>query len=218
MHRALRRLAVLAAAGTLLAPAAFATSASASPGRTESAATTRAGGVYISPWGSAHLALSEETSKWIAEENVTVTAIEPFRMDEDGKGVEMPIGSTAGDHLDAQGRIFYPGGLKLTHPGSGHTFTLIPTYIRVMPTPLWSSGLQVDGTEVSPEFPVGDTSYGEVIASGRPTFTGFKLDKLPFHVTQDASDLISQYTNRPGPKAGSVLGTLTPRFDYVPAG
>ncbi|MEV6979190.1 hypothetical protein [Kitasatospora sp. NPDC093806] len=220
MNRVLRRLATLAAATALLAPAAYATDASAAPkaADTTAASANRAPGVYISPWGSAHVGLSDETKQWLRAENITLEAIAPFVLDADGNGFDMPIGSTAGDHLDSQGRIFYPGGIVLHHPASGHTFRLEPTWIRVMPTPLYSAGLSVDDARVRDEFPVADTTYADVIANGRPTLTGFKLEKVPFRVTQDTSDLIGRYTGRPGPRVGSEFGTLTPRFDYVPAG
>ncbi len=220
--RILRTLAVLALATGLSLPAGLANAdgplGGAAPAATAPAAASgpSAPGIYISPWGSAHVYLSPSTQAWIASQNITLSAIAPFVMDADGNGFDMPIGSTAGDHLDAQGRIFYPGGLVFTHPGSGTTITLKPTWIRLAPTPGYSAGVQVNGQDVSPETLIAYTTAAETLATARPTPTGFKLDKVPFHVTQEASDLFQQVTGQPGPEADSLFGTLTPRFDYVP--
>ncbi|MBV6700917.1 hypothetical protein [Kitasatospora aureofaciens] len=223
MRRVLRGFAVLAAVTALIAPAASSTGAAAAPAPAPApTSSTRATkdigfpGVYISPWGSAHVRVSDETKQWLQAEGATLGAIAPFTLDPDGYGFDMPIGSTPGDHLDSKGRIYYPGGITINHPASGHTFTLIPTYIRVMPTPIYSAGVLVDGQRAKDEVTVADSTYGEVIAGARPSATGFRLEKIPFRITQQTSDLITQYIGRPGPAAGTYFGTLTPNFDYVP--
>lgn len=173
-------------------------------------------GAYISPWGDAQVSISDETLQWMDKEDITLEAISPFAMDSDGKGFSMPIGSTAGDGLDQKGRIFYPGGLRFHHEGSGKNVTLKPTYIRVMPKPAYSAGVEVDGKPLSDEVSLGESSYSEVMAGARPSPTGFRLEKIPFYVTEDLSKLFEEQTGRPGPRVGSLFGTLTPNFDYVP--
>lgn len=219
--RILRRFTVLAALAVL------ALAAPTGPGRTAEAAVPvhqdagagdpalRAGGVYISPWGSAHVRASESTKQWLTANGIALGAIAPFQLDPDGFGFEMPIGSTAGDHLDAEGRIFYPGGMTLTQQSSGTVVELIPTWIRVMPQPGYSAGIKVNGKPVLEEVLIAYTTPAEVLANGRPTLTGFTLDRVPFHFTKDVAGLTELYFGH-GVAADSLFGTLTPRFDYVP--
>lgn len=218
----LRRALVLAAAGLLAAPLLCgpATAAQSPRALVPAAAAHRGiappGGLYVSPWGSADVALSAAVRAWLTQEGAVLGAIAPFTLSADGSGYHMPIGTTAGDHLDSQGRIFYPGGMTFTFPRSGHTVTLQPTYIRVFPTVLWSTGVLIDGKQTSAETEMADTSYSEVVAHGRPTPTGFQVDQLPFHLTQDAADLMAHASGDKAPAAGTLFGTLTPHFDYVP--
>jgi hypothetical protein len=76
----------------------------------------------------------------------------------------------------------------------------------------------LDGKQIMDEVLLGETSAPEVLASGRLTMTGFMLDKVPFHWTQDAVDIAAYASGSQPPKAGTLFGTLTPRFDYVPTG
>lgn len=219
MHR-IRRSAAVAVAAALTLPLGLA-SASAAPADAPRSTAVQADpfpGAYISPWGDADVALSDETLAWMDREGITMEAISPFKMDADRRGFSMPIGSTAGDGLDSKGRIFYPGGLNLHHAASGKTFTLKPTYIRVMPTPGYSAGIAVDGRVIADEVMIADTTAVEALAGARPSPTGFRLEKVPFRVTQELSDLFTEQTGRPGPRAGSLFGTLTPHFDYIPTG
>lgn len=218
--RTFRKLLTLVAVAAMAIPfsAASAGAATAPTTATHAPAFPVPPGIYISPWGSADVDISDATLAWMDREGVELTTIAPFEMDADGRGFHMPIGSTAGDHLDEKGRIFYPGGLRFEHMESGTTVTLRPTYIRVMPRPGWTSGVSVNGTQVTEEMPLADTKYHEVIASGRPSPTGFRLEKVPFYVTSEASDMFEEQTGAPGPRAGSLFGNLTPHFDYVPTG
>ncbi|MFD6431530.1 hypothetical protein [Streptomyces venezuelae] len=173
-------------------------------------------GAYISPWGSADVDLSPEAQKWMKEEGITVKAIAPFKMHKDGNGFSMPIGSTAGDHLDSKGRIYYPGGIEFRHKASDKTVKLLPTWIRVMPRPGYSAGVEVNGKKIADELMIADTKYAEVMASARPTPTGFQLKKVPFYMTKEASEMFSEHSGAKGPRVGAFFGTLTPHFDYVP--
>lgn len=214
----LRRLTVLAAVAALSLPLGLA-QAGAAP---HAAATGKAAvsapfpGAYLSPWGDAQVALGEETVAWMTREHITLEAITPFVMDADKRGFSMPIGSTAGDGLDSKGRIFYPGGLRFHHAGSGKTFTLMPTYIRVMPTPAYTAGVSVDGKMVSEEVTMAESTYAEVIAGARPSLTGWRIKQAPFYVTPETARLFASLTGGEGPRVGSLFGTLTPNFDYVP--
>ncbi|GAA2945607.1 hypothetical protein GCM10010446_33620 [Streptomyces enissocaesilis] len=144
--RSLRRLTVLAAAAALSAPLGLTPAGAAAhqPAtlRTE-AVTDPLPGAYISPWSHAQGEMSDETLVWMEREDITLEAISPFVMGADGRGFNMPIGSTAGDGLDSKGRVFYPGGLKLHHSRSGKTITLKDTFIRVMPKPARASRASV---------------------------------------------------------------------------
>lgn len=222
--RLFHTIAAVALAGTLALSAAPATAGAAAlpSGPTTPAATTTdtpngpaAPGIYISPWGSAHVRVSAETAAWLTRNGVTLGAIAPFTLDPDGLGFDMPIGSTTGDHLDSQGRIFYPGGMTLDQASSGTHVELQPTWIRIMPQPGYSAGVKVNGQKISDETLIAYTTPAEVLANGRPTLTGFKLDRVPFHVTRDAAALTAQYFGD-DLKVDSMFGTLTPRFDYVP--
>lgn len=223
--RLFHTVAALALAGALALSAAPANAgAAALPGGPAAPAATAAEspngpaapGIYISPWGSAHVRVSAETAAWLTRNGVKLGAIAPFVLDPDGLGFEMPIGSTAGDHLDSQGRIFYPGGMTLDQASSGTHVELEPTWIRIVPQPGYSAGVRVNGQKVSDETLLAYTTPAEVLANGRPTLTGFKLDRVPFHITQETAALTTQYFGE-GLKADSMFGTLTPRFDYVPS-
>ncbi len=212
--RIFRKLAIAATALALAAPVALAPTAQASvpaPQGTEQ----RASRIYISPWGSAKVRVSDVTKAWLIANDVKLGAIPPFVLDPDGYGFDMPIGSTAGDHLDEKGRIFYPGGITLNQESSQTFMELVPTWIRIMPEPGYSAGIKVNGQPLSEETLIAYTTPAEVIANGRPTLTGFTLDRVPFHVTSDAAALTKAYFGD-GLKADSMFGTLTPRFDYAP--
>ncbi len=216
-HGLRRRLALLASATALLLPLGIAQAGALTPATAQTkSAEAPIPGAYISPWGSADFELSPEAQQALQREGVTLEAISPFTMHPDGKGFSMPIGSTAGDGLDSKGRIFYPGGLRFRHNESGQTATLKPTWIRVMPTPGYSAGVEVNGQKFSEETQIADTNYYEVMKGARPSPTGFRLEKMPFYVTQDVEDLIEAHSDIDAPDGGTLLGTLTPHFDYIP--
>ncbi|MCP3822922.1 hypothetical protein NLX86_34085 [Streptomyces sp. A3M-1-3] len=220
MH-ALRRLTVLAAVAALSVPLGM-TSSGAAAQQPDSTTRTAAAveplpGAYISPWGDAQAAVSDETLAWMEREGITWEAISPFVKDADGRGFSMPIGSTAGDGLDSKGRIFYPGGIKFHHAPSGKTITLKSTFIRVMPTPAYSAGVSIDGKPLREEVVIAESTYSEVMAGARPSPTGFRLKKVPFYFTQEAANLFSTGIGATAPRVGSLFGTLTPNFDYVPS-
>ncbi|MFD5645384.1 hypothetical protein ACFWIP_27230 [Streptomyces anulatus] len=219
MH-AIRRLIAVAAVAALSVPLGLTSSGAAAQ---QPAGTTRAAavaaplpGAYISPWGDAQVAIGDETLAWMEREGITLEAISPFVMDADGRGFSMPIGSTAGDGLDSKGRIFYPGGLRIQHRASGKSITLQSTFIRVMPTPAYSAGVSIDGERFREEVVIAESTYVEVMAGARPNPIGFRVKKAPFYVTQEAADLFAAATGATAPRAGSLFGTLTPNFDYVP--
>lgn len=170
--------------------------------------------IYISPWGSAEVVFTDSTKAWIKEQNITVGGVPSFTAEKDGS-LKTPIGTTAGDHLQGNGRIFYPGGMSFTYP-DGTVIELKDTFIRVMPTPLWSTGVWKNGTKISDEIEAATTTPAEVLASGRLTLTGFKLDKVPFRTTTELSETFQRLSGKPGPKPGEIVAHLIPRFDYVP--
>ncbi|WP_314174986.1 hypothetical protein [Streptomyces winkii] len=212
-----RRLALLASATALLLPLGITQAGALAPATAKTtSAEAPIPGAYISPWGSADVEISPEIQQWLQREGVTLETISPFTMHADGKGFSMPIGSTAGDGLDSKGRIYYPGGLRLHHAESGQTATLKPTWIRVMPQPAYSAGVEVDGQTVSEETQLGYSNYYEVMKGARPSPTGFRLEKMPFYFSQEAEDLIEANSDIDAPDGGTPFGTLTPHFDYIP--
>ncbi|MFI8438403.1 hypothetical protein ACIGJO_32625 [Streptomyces sp. NPDC079020] len=215
-----RRLTVLAALAALALPLGMSSAGASAPQQAAAApgAVVAAPfpGAYISPWGDAQIALSDEAIDWMKREGITLDAIGPFAMDKDARGFSMPIGSTAGDGLDSRGRIFYPGGLNFRHAASGRTITLKPTYIRVMPTPAYSAAVLVDGVPFDDEVTIAESTYVEVMAGARPSLTGFRIKQAPFYMTEEASSIFRSVTGGEAPRVGSLFGTLTPNFDYVP--
>lgn len=222
-----RVLATYLATAALAAGASTAASGAAwagSPAGAHAVASDAPGfpGVYLSPWGSAHLAFSPEFQAQLAKHGASVSAIAPVTVDEDGKGAQMPIGAANGDHLDAKGRIYYPGGLVLNYPKQRTKVTLSPLYIRFTPPPVldWSSPITIeqDGKDPVklPDTVIAKSSYADVFAAGgTPTLTGFQVNAIPFRLSPDASALIKKYTGFNVP-AGLPMGTLQPTFDYVP--
>ncbi|MEV0530964.1 hypothetical protein [Kitasatospora sp. NPDC050463] len=212
--RLFRSLAALSLAGVMALSAAPADAST--PGAVPAPRSgPSASGLYISPWGSAHVKVSDTTRQWLDRNGIKLGAIAPFVLDQDGYGFELPIGSTAGDHIDEKGRIYYPGGITFNQPSKGTTVELQATWIRVMPQPGYAAGIRINGQQVSPETLIAYTTPAEVLANGRPTLKGFTLDRVPFHVTQDTADL-TKFWFGDGLAADSMFGTLTPRFDYVP--
>ncbi|NLU74149.1 hypothetical protein HCC61_15915 [Streptomyces sp. HNM0575] len=215
-HGLRRRLALLASATALLLPLGIAQAGAAPATAHTASAAGPIPGAYISPWGSADVAMSPQFKQWTEREGITVEAISPFKMHPDGNGFSMPIGSTAGDGLDSKGRIYYPGGLRLHLAATGQTVTLKPTWIRVMPRPGYAAGVELNGRTISEETQIADTDYVEAMEGARPSPTGFRLERIPFYFTQEAEDLIETYSDLDAPDAGTPFGTLTPHFDYVP--
>ncbi len=218
--RALRRLTVLATVAALSVPLGLASAGAAGQ---QSAHTTRTAaaaeplpGAYISPWGDAHVAMSDDMLAWMEREGTTLSAVSPFVMDADDRGFSMLIGTTAGDGLDTKGRIFYPGGIEFHHAASGKTITLTPSYIRVMPTPGYAAAVAVDGQAHSEEIMIADSVYTEAMTGARPSPTGFRVKNVRGYVSQDLADLFTSVTGATPPRVGSLWGTLTPNFDYIP--
>lgn len=105
--------------------------------------------------------------------------------------------------------------MTLTQDSSSTVVELQATWIRLMPQPGYSAGVKANTEKVSEETLIAYTTPAEVLANGRPTLTGFTLDRVPFHVTADAAALTEKFFGN-ALKTDSMFGTLTPRFDYVP--
>jgi hypothetical protein len=182
-------------------------------------------GIYLSTWGTAHVTFGEAFKAWLKQSGATVTADAPMTLDADRGGFTMPASSPDGDHLDLQGRMVYPGDLTVTVPVSAPPRTsesvlrFGPFYLKLMPQPTWTAGLSVDGTVSATEFRLASGDTSEVLAGGgSPSPSGFRAAAVPFHLTPEATDLLARQSGRPGPVAGSLFGTLSPRFDHVPTG
>lgn len=183
-------------------------------------------GIYLSTWGTSHVTFSDAFKSWLAQTGATVAAQAPVALDADGGGFTMPVGPETGDLLDAWGRMVYPGKLSISLPARTRTsdpsakrrsVELGPMYIRVVPEVSWSAALSVDGTPAPSEVELATADYLEVLAGGgTPSPSGFRANRLPFHLSQDAADLLAGVSGRTGPVAGSLFGTLTPSFDHVP--
>jgi len=184
-------------------------------------------GIYLSTWGTAHVIFGDAFKAWLKQSGATVTADAPMVLDADRGGFTMPASAPSGDHLDLQGRMVYPGDLTVTVPTGAPARASVrasvlrfgPFFLKLMPQPVWTSGLSVDGTVSATEIRLASGDTSEVLAGGgSPSPSGFRAANVPFHLTPEATDLLARQTGQPGPVAGSLFGTLSPRFDHVPTG
>lgn len=185
-------------------------------------------GIYLSTWGTSHVTFGDAFKSWLAQTGATVTAQAPVTVDADGSGFTMPMGPETGDRLNAWGQMVYPGALTISLPqpartrtaapaATQHTVQLGPMYLRVVPDVSWSAALTADGEPTAGQVELATADYPEVLAGGgTPSPSGFRADRLPFHLSQDAANLLARVSGRAGPVAGSLFGTLTPSFDHVP--
>ena len=233
-----RKLIVCAATAALATTGPFAAAAaaagSAGPGSAGARTPVRAlplggpnfTGIYLSTWGTSHVTFGDAFKSWLDQSGATVTAQAPMALDADGGGFTMPVSPGMTDRLDAWGRMVYPGTLTISLAvptreaavdAKRRVLRLGPMYIRVVPDVSWSAALSVNGTTAAGEVELATADYPEVLAGGgTPSPSGFRPDRLPFHLSQDTADLLAGAGGRTGPVAGSLFGTLTPSFDHVP--
>ena len=241
-----RKLIVCAATAALAATGPFAAAAAgpAGPGsagaRSPVPALPLGGpnftGIYLSTWGTSHVTFGDAFKSWLDQSGATVTAQAPMTLDADGGGFTMPVSPGMADRLDAWARMVYPGTLTIslaarTREASMDAKRRIlqfgPMYFRVVPDVSWSAAVSVNGAPVNRvsvngasaagEVELATADYSEVLAGGgTPSPSGFRPDRLPFHLSQDTVDLLTDVSGRTGPVAGSLFGTLTPSFDHVP--
>jgi hypothetical protein len=193
--------------------AAVALAASGSAG---TAAATPSG-IYLSTWGTAHVAFGDAFKAWLAQAGASVSADAPVTLDPGGGGFTMP--ASADGRLDTQGRMVYAGGVEIAAGAAGRRTVLVlgPFHVGVLPELSWSARVSGDGGAAPGEVELAAGDYAEVLASdGSPSPTGFRAASVPFHLAGDAARLLARETGRPGPVAGSLFGRLTPRFDQVP--
>ncbi len=221
----IRRKLTVGAAAVALITSGTAAAAAAAP-----ASTPNFTGIYLSTWGTAHVAFSDAFRAWLAATGASVTAQAPLVLDADRGGFTLPASPTDADVLDDWGRIVYPGTLLISVPtkareGSHEARRIVrfgPLYIKVVPEVSWNAGLSLDGARTVGEVELATADYAEVLAGGgTPSPSGFRAVSVPFHLTQDAADLLAHASGRTAPAAGSLaagslLGTLTPSFDHVP--
>lgn len=223
-----RNLIVCMAVVALTAPGSFAAAATGG-------STPNFTGIFLSTWGTAHVTFSGTFAQWLAETGATVTAQAPLTLDADRTGFTMPVSRTVGSHLDAWGRMAYPGALEISVPvaaqsarsGDGgvraesrslnRTLRFGPLYMRVVPDVSWSAKLAVDGAPTGGELKLATADYAEVLeGGGTPSPSGFRATSVPFRLTQDAADLLARESRHSAPAAGTLFGTLTPNFDDLP--
>lgn len=183
-------------------------------------------GIYLSAWGTSHVAFGDAFKAWLDQAGAIVTAQAPFTLDAGGGGFTMPASPATSDRLDVWGRMAYSGALMISLPERTHeaaaqaqrrTLAFGPMFIRVVPDVSWSATLSVNGSPAAGEVELATADYPEVLAGGgTPSPSGFRADRLPFHLSQDAADLLASAGGRTAPAAGSLFGTLTPSFDHVP--
>ncbi len=190
-------------------------------------------GIYLSTWGTAHVTFGDGFKGWLKQSGASVIADAPMSLDTGGGGFTMPANALDADRLDLQGRMVYPGDLTVTVPtGAASAVSpkqttvsprqtsvvrLGPFYLKLMPQPVWTAHVSVNGTLSATEIQLATGDTSEVLAGGgSPSPSGFRAADVPFHLTQEAVDLLARESGRPGPVAGSLFGTLSPRFDHVP--
>lgn len=184
-------------------------------------------GIYLSAWGSAHVTFGRAFKSWLARTGATVTAQAPVTLDADRDGFTMPASQVrqTGYRLDARGRMVYPGALVISVPAKERvhrhaqrqSLRFGPFYIRVVPDVSWDTALSVNGVPAADEVELATADYSEVLAGGgTPSPSGFRADRVPFHLSQDTAALLARESGRAAPATGSLFGTLTPHFDHVP--
>jgi hypothetical protein len=184
-------------------------------------------GIYLSTWGTAHVTFGRAFKSWLARTGATVSAQAPVTLDADRDGFTMPASPVrqTGYQLDARGRMVYPGALVISLPAKARvhvhsqrqTLRFGPFYIMVVPDVAWNAALSVNGVPAADEVELATADYSEVLAGGGPPSpSGFRADRVPFHLTQDTAALLAHEGGRAAPAPGSLFGTLTPRFDHVP--
>ena len=231
-----RKLIVCAATLALTASGPFAAAAARPAGPSSGSAPSSGGaqpvggpnftGIYLSAWGTSHVTFGDAFRSWLAQTGASVTAQAPVTLDADGGGFTMPMSGAASSRLDAWGRMVYSGGLMISLEAKTReagldarrrTVRFGPMYIRVVPDVSWSAALSVNGEPAASEVELATADYPEVLAGGgTPSPSGFRATRLPFHLSQDAADLLASVSGRTSPVAGSLFGTLTPSFDHVP--
>jgi hypothetical protein len=181
-------------------------------------------GIYLSTWGTAHVAFGDPVKAWLRQSGASVAADGPMRLDADRGGFTMPAGGTAdADRLDAQGRMVYPGDVTVTLPGAGGAAATVlrfgPCYLRLLPDLTWTAQVSVNGAAVPGEVVLATGAESEVLAGGgSPSPSGFRAAAVPYHVSDALAQLLARESGQPGPAAGSLFGTLVPQFDHVPTG
>lgn len=225
----IRKLIVRVAAAAALALAASGSSAAAAR-----ASAPNFAGIYLSTWGTAHVAFGDAFTVWLARTGATVTAQAPVTLDADRHGFTMPVSPTAADSFDAWAwdRMVYPGALLISLPATTTKATKAeanspamrrvirfgPLAISVLPDVTWSARLSVDGRRAVGEVTLATADYAEVLAGGgTPSPSGFRAAAVPFRLTQALTDLLARESGRGAPAAGALFGMLTPSFDQVPA-
>jgi hypothetical protein len=220
--------ATLALTGSFATPLASAAANSAGPSSGDALPLggPNITGIYLSTWGTSHVSFGDAFKSWLAQSGASVTAQAPVTLDVDGGGFTMPVSGAAGDRLDLWGRMVYPGSVTIslaaktregTVDAKRRTLRFGPMFVRVVPDVSWSAELSVNGGPADSEVELATADYPEVLAGGgTPSPSGFRATRLPFHLSQDAADLLASVSGHTAPVAGSLFGTLTPSFDHVP--
>lgn len=113
--------AVVCAAAVLLSPAQAGSVTRQAPQQAPAKGCLAEGetGVYLSKEGSAKVTFSQPFMDGLRRAGVTVDAIAPMLLVDDGTAVIMPIGEKYDNIEFPSGRVCYPGGFTFTQPSTG---------------------------------------------------------------------------------------------------
>jgi hypothetical protein len=202
----IRRIAIMAAAAlaSLMLTTTAAVAADPPPPRPGP-------GMYIAPWGTARFQFGEKLYNELQRTGTTLTGIDPVTVP-DGRTLTMKVGMQH-NNINFGVQIYYPGGWSLSNPEKGTQFDVDPFWLNIMQGGT-NGDVQINGTPEDPNYKLATFNSAQVLATLRPRFFGYKIDKFPMKLTARwAADLNRLFgTNL---VAGDPFGDLTVDLTFV---
>lgn len=175
-------------------------------------------GPYVSPWGDAQVVWADSFRGQLGEHGVVITPIAPVTALPDDSGIISDIGWTSGDYIDLEnfGRVYYPGGVKLSNPQTGGSWTMDEFWLRFWPDRGLSSYLEVNGVKSPTEQLFCSYTLRDAFGSGWGlTFGGIRTAKVPLTLTEIGAGSLNEALGTSF-QAGEPFGVLSGTFRYLP--
>ncbi|BFV60122.1 hypothetical protein KCMC57_up52260 [Kitasatospora sp. CMC57] len=175
-------------------------------------------GPYVSPWGTAQVTWADSFKARLADRAVVITPIAPVTAPPDDSGIISDIGWTSGDYIDLEnfGRVYYPGGVRLSTPDTGGSWTMDEFWLRFSPNRGLSSYLEVNGTKSPTEQLFCSYTLRDAFGAGWGlTFGGVRTAKVPLTLTDIGADTLNEALGTSF-HAGEPFGVLSGEFRYIP--